>query len=139
MFGLVLVVGQLVDRAGRHRALIGGLVIMAISTVMLAWVVAIPAMSLSLFLLGLGWNVSYVAASAELVTLAKPVERGRLVGFTDLVAGLTAAALALLGGLAYSEWGVVAIAVGATVAVVAPAIVISLSRRPPAPVPEPGG
>jgi MFS family permease len=107
MFGLVLVVGQLVDRVGRHRALIGGLVIMAVSTVMLAWVVAIPSLSFSLFLLGLGWNVSYVAASAELVTHAKPVERGRLVGFTDLLAGLTAAALALIGGLAYSEWGVV--------------------------------
>jgi MFS family permease len=139
MFGLVLVVGQLVDRIGRHRALIGGLVIMALSTVMLAWVVAIPSMSFSLFLLGLGWNVSYVAASAELVTHARPVERGRLVGFTDLAAGLTAAALALLGGLAYSEWGVVAIAVGATVAVVAPAVVISVARRPPAPALEPAG
>jgi MFS family permease len=136
MFGLVLVVGQLVDRVGRHRALVSGLVVMAFSTVMLAWVVQIPGMSLSLFLLGLGWNVSYVAASAELVTHARPVERGRLVGFTDLIAGLSAAALALLGGLAYSEWGVVAIAVGATVAVVAPALVISL-RRPPAVAPEP--
>ena len=118
MFGLVLVVGQLVDRIGRHRALMGGLVIMAVSTVMLAWVIEIPGMSLSLFLLGLGWSVSYVAATSELVTFAKPVERGRLVGFTDLVAGLTAATLALLGGLAYTEWGVVAIAVGATIAVV---------------------
>jgi MFS family permease len=139
MFGLVLVVGQLVDRVGRHRALVGGLAIMAVSTVMLAWVVAIPSMSLSLFLLGLGWNVSYVAASAELVTHARPVERGRLVGFTDLVAGLIAAAFALLGGLAYTEWGVVAIAIGATLAVVAPALVISFARRPPAPVPEPAG
>ena len=137
MFGLVLVVGVLIDRIGRHRALIGGLLVMAVSTVMLAWVVAIPSMSLSLFLLGLGWNVSYVAASAELVTHAKPVERGRLVGFTDLVAGLVAAALALLGGLAYSEWGVVAIAVGATLAVIAPAVALSVSRRPPAVAAEP--
>jgi MFS family permease len=140
MFGLVLVVGQLIDRIGRHRALIGGLVIMAASTVMLAWVVAIPSMSISLFLLGLGWNVSYVAASAELVTHARPVERGRLVGFTDLAAGLTAAGLALLGGVAYSEWGVVAIAVGATIAVVAPALVLLFSRprtRTPAPAVEP--
>jgi MFS family permease len=139
MFGLVLVVGELVDRAGRRRSLIGGLVIMALSTVMLAWVVSIPAMSLSLYLLGLGWNVSYVAASAELVTHAKPVERGRLVGFTDLVAGLTAATLALLGGLAYTEWGVVALSVGATLAVVAPALAILLSRRSPAAAPEPAG
>lgn len=112
---------------------------MALSTVMLAWVVQIPGTSLSLFLLGLGWNVSYVAASAELVTHASPVERQGLVGFTDLVAGLTAAALALLGGLAYSEWGVVAIAVGATAAVVAPALLISFSRRRPVAAPEPVG
>jgi MFS family permease len=136
MFGLVLVVGQLVDRVGRHRALIGGLLIMAVSTVMLAWVVQIPSLSLSLYLLGLGWNVSYVAASAELVTHARPVERQGLVGFTDLVAGLTAAAFALLGGVAYSELGIVALAVGATIAVIAPAIVISF-RRPPAVAPEP--
>jgi MFS family permease len=139
MFGLVLVVGQFVDRVGRHRTLIGGLLIMAVSTVLLAWVVSIPSMSFSLFLLGLGWNLSYVAASAELVTHAKPVERGRLVGFTDLVAGLMAAALALIGGLAYSEWGVVAIAVGATVAVIAPALVISFRRPPSAVAPEPAG
>jgi MFS family permease len=137
MFGLVLVVGQLVDRVGRHRALIGGLLVMAVSTVMLAWVVEIAGISLSLFLLGLGWNISYVAASAELVTHARPVERQGLVGFTDLVAGLSAAALALLGGLAYTEWGVAAIAVGATVAVIAPAVLISISRRPPAVAPEP--
>ena len=138
MFALVIVVGELIDRVGRHSALIGGLAIMAISTVMLAWVVSIPAMSLSLFLLGLGWNVSYVAATAELVTHAKPVERGRLVGFTDLVAGLLAAAFALLGGFAYTEWGVAAIAIGATVAVVIPALTI-IARRPPAAAPEPAG
>jgi len=139
MFGLVLVVGELVDRAGRRRSLVGGLAIMAVSTVMLTWVVSIPAMSLSLFLLGLGWNLSYVAASAELVTHATPVERGRLVGFTDLAAGLTAAALALLGGLAYTEWGVVALSVGATLGVVLPALAILLSRRSPAAVFEPAG
>jgi MFS family permease len=140
MFGLVLVVGQLVDRVGRQRALIGGLTIMAVSTAMLSWVVQIPGMSLSLFLLGLGWSVSYVAASAELVTLARPVERGRLVGFTDLLSGLTAAGVALLGGVAYSEWGVVALSVATTVAVVVPAVVITLSRRMPTRVaPEPVG
>jgi MFS family permease len=138
MFGLVLVVGELIDRIGRRRALVGGLAIMAVSTVMLAWVESIPSMSASLFLLGLGWNLSYVAASAELVTYARPVERGKLVGFTDLTAGLTAAVLALLGGFAYTEWGVVAIAVGATVAVVAPALLILLARRP-APALEPAG
>ncbi len=140
MFGLVLVVGELVDRVGRQRALVGGLAIMAVSTAMLSWVVQIPGMSLSLFLLGLGWSVSYVAASAELVTLARPVERGRLVGFTDLVAGLTAAGVALLGGVAYSEWGVVALSVATTAAVVVPALAILMARRTPTiAAPEPAG
>jgi len=138
MFGLVLVVGQLVDRVGRHRALVGGLLVMAVSSVLLAWVVEIAGISVSLFLLGLGWNISYVAASAELVTHAKPVERQGLVGFTDLIAGLTAAGLALIGGFAYTQWGVVAISVGATVAVIGPAILISL-RRTVTPAPEPAG
>ena len=73
------------------------------------------------------------------MTHATPVERGRLVGFTDLAAGLLAAALALLGGAAYTEWGVVAVSVGATLAVVVPAFAILVARRPPAVTPEPAG
>ena len=98
MYALVLVIGALVDRVGRRPTLLWGLAIMAVSTVMLAFAESIAWMSVSLFLLGLGWNLSYISATAELVTYATPVERGRLVGFTDLVAGLTAAALALHRG-----------------------------------------
>jgi len=135
MYALVLVIGVLIDRVGRRPSLISGLAIMAVSTIMLAWVESILGTSISLFLLGLGWNVSYVAATAELVTHATPVERGRLIGATDLAAGLLGAALALLGGAAYSEWGAVAVAVGGTIAVVAPALAIFVARRPPAPAP----
>jgi hypothetical protein len=73
------------------------------------------------------------------VTHATPVERGRLIGATDLAAGLLGAALALLGGAAYSEWGAVAVAVGGTIAVIAPALAIFVGRRPPAPALEPAG
>jgi MFS family permease len=137
MYALVLVIGALVDRVGRRPTLLWGLVIMAASTVLLGFVQSIAWTSVSLFLLGLGWNLSYISATAELVTHATPVERGKLVGFTDLSAGLLAAALALLGGAAYTEWGVVAIAVGATLAVIVPAAAILFARRPPAVAPEP--
>src|SRR5262245_58034443 len=139
MYALVLVIGALVDRVGRRPTLLWGLAIMAVSTVMLGFVQSIAWTSLALFLLGLGWNLSYIAATAELVTHATPVERGKLVGFTDLSAGLLAAALALLGGAAYTEWGVVAVAVGATLAVVIPAAAILFAGRPPAVVPETAG
>lgn len=139
MYALVLVIGQLIDVVGRRQSLIAGLVIMSASTILLAWVDSIPGTSLSLFLLGLGWNVAYVAATAELVSHAAPFERGRLVGATDLAAGMLGAALALLGGAAYSEWGVVAVAVGATIAVVGPALWILLAPRPSREAFEPVG
>jgi MFS family permease len=141
MYALVLFVGPLIDRIGRRQSLVGGLLLMGLSTVMLAGGDTIVWMSVSLFLLGLGWNLSYVAATAELVTHATPVERGRLVGFTDLSAGLLGAGLALLGGAAYSEWGVVAVAFGAALAVIAPALVILFARRvpPPAEALQPAG
>jgi MFS family permease len=140
MYALVLVIGALIDRFGRRESLVTGLAIMAVSTLMLVWAESILWTSVSLFLLGLGWNVSYVAATAELVTYATPVERGRLLGFTDLAGGAIAAGLALLGGVAYSEIGVAAVAIGATVAVVLPALGIMLApRRPARPALEPAG
>jgi MFS family permease len=139
MYALVLVIGALIDRVGRRPSLVTGLAVMAVSTVMLVWAESILWTSVSLFLLGLGWNVSYVAATAELVSHATPVERGRLIGVTDLAGGLLAAGLALLGGVAYTELGIAAVAIGATVAVVVPALAILVApQRPARPALEPG-
>ena len=137
MYALVLVIGELIDRVGRRQALVSGLAIMAVSAVVLAWAESITATSVSLLLLGLGWNMSYVAATAELISHATPVERGRLVGSTDLAAGLLGAGFALLGGAAYTQWGVAAVAIAAAVAVVVPALAILLARRPAAEALEP--
>jgi MFS family permease len=122
MYGLVLVVGDLIDRFGRRRALVGGLALMTVSNAALVWFGGVGGMSLALLGLGLGWNFSYVAATTELVSLTSPSERGRLVGFTDLCASLTAAALALLGGLVYSGYGVVALALSAAALAALPAL-----------------
>jgi MFS family permease len=137
MYGLVLVVGDLVDRLGRRVALVGGLAVMGVSTLALAWTMSIFATGAALFGLGLGWSFSYVAATSELVDLALPAERGRLIGFNDLLSGSTGAALALLGGLAYSHAGRNSVAVGGAIAVALPALWIALSGSPPAPLAEP--
>ena len=137
MYGLVLVVGDLVDRLGRRFALVGGLAVMAGSTLALAWTMSVFATGVALFGLGLGWSFSYVAATSELVDLALPAERGRLIGFNDLLSGATGAALALIGGLAYSDVGRNSVAVGGAIAVAIPALWIALSGRPPAPLVEP--
>ena len=134
MYALVIVVGDLIDRIGRRPSLAAGLSVMAVSAVSLVWIESVPAMAVALFGLGLGWNFSFVAATAELADSTRPAERGKLLGFNDLLAGMTGATLALAGGLALTELGVVALAAGATALVVAPAVWILRAARPvPAP------
>lgn len=121
MYALVIVVGDLIDRVGRTRALVGGLVLMALSAVSLLWVTSVAALALSLFALGLGWSFSFVAATAQLADSTEPAERGRLLGFNDLLSGLTGAGLSLLGGFALDAIGVAALGVGGLLLVLAPA------------------
>jgi MFS family permease len=131
MYALVLVVGRLIDRIGRRPALYGGLMVMALSVISLLWVDSVVATGIALFGLGLGWNFSFVAATAELADSTLPSERGRLIGFNDMLSGLTGAGLALLGGVALEALGVAALALGATALVSGPALWLA-SRRAPA-------
>jgi MFS family permease len=130
MYALVLVVGRIIDRIGRQVALSGGLVVMALSVISLLWIDSVVATAVALFGLGLGWNFSFVAATAELADSTLPTERGRLIGFNDLLSGLTGAGLALLGGVALEALGVAALALGAAALVSGPAL--WLARRRPA-------
>ena len=120
MYALVLVVGAVIDRVGRTPALAAGLLVMGISTLSLQWATAVPATAVLLFGLGIGWNLSFVAATAQMADRTSPVERGRLLGFNDLIASLLGASLALIGGYGLETSGVAALAVGASIIVVSP-------------------
>jgi MFS family permease len=130
MYGLILIVGDIVDRFGRRLCIIAGLTLTTLSNVALGWLGGVAGMSVALLGLGLGWNLSYVAGTTELVALTSPSERGRLVGFTDFVASLTAAGLALLGGLVYSASGPLALALAAAVIAAVPALWLAIRPVP---------
>jgi MFS family permease len=131
MYGLVLVIGTFIDRVGRMPAL----AVMAASCAGLVWVASVPLTALLLCGLGVGWNLSFVAATAELADRSVPAERGRLLGFNDLLSSLTGAALALLGGVALEALGVTALAVGAATLVILP-VVWFAARGQLRPLPE---
>jgi MFS family permease len=133
MYALVLFVGPVIDRIGRTQALVGGLTIMALACVPLAWVGSVGVTGVLLFGLGLGWNLSFVAATAQLADLTSPAERGKVLGFSDLLSGILGASLALLGGFALEALGVVALAAGATVIALAPVTLIVRGRKRPDP------
>ena len=131
MYALVLVIGTLIDKIGRGPALAGGLFVMAISCAGLTWATSVPTTALLLFGLGIGWNLSFVAATAQLADATLPAERGKVLGLSDLLSGLTGAGLALLGGVALDVLGVTALALGATAIAVAPAILLARIRPAP--------
>ena len=124
MYLLMPVVGWIVDRVGRPRALAGGLIILAGSTAGLMWFESVVPIAILLFGLGLGWNVSFVAATTQLANLASPAERGKLLGFNDLIAGLTGATFVLLGGYVLNSLGVTALALGAALIALAPILMV---------------
>src|SRR5262245_4687487 len=125
MYALVLVIGALIDRVGRTPALEAGLVVMALSTIGLMWVASVFGTALLLLGLGIGWNISFVAATAQMADRTSPAERGKLLGFNDQLAAFLAAGLALLGGYALDAIGVAALAIGATAIVVSPIVLIA--------------
>ena len=129
MYALVLVVGSLIDRIGRMPALAGGLLVMAVSTIGLLWIESVVATAVLLFGLGVGWNLSFVAATAQLVDATAPSERGKMLGFNDLLSALLGASLALLGGYALDSIGVAALAIGATAIVAAPILWLAPAAR----------
>jgi MFS family permease len=136
MYALVLVIGAFIDRIGRTPALQAGLVVMALSTIGLLWAESVIATALLLLGLGVGWNISFVAATAQLADRTSPAERGRLLGFNDLLAAFLGAGLALLGGYALDAIGVAALAIGATVIVAAPILLIARPTAGAPPVRE---
>lgn len=125
MYALVIVIGAAIDRVGRIPALEVGLVVMALSSIGLLWVTSVFSTAVLLLGLGIGWNISFVAATAEMADRTSPAERGKLLGFNDQLAAFLAAGLALLGGYALDAIGVAALAIGATVIVVAPIVLIA--------------
>ena len=120
MYALVLVIGPLIDRIGRTRALAIGLIVMAVSCAGIQVFEGVWMTGVLLFGLGLGWNVSFVAATAQLADRTAPAERGKLLGANDLGSALLGAGLALLGGVALDLLGVTALAFGAAALVLLP-------------------
>ena len=134
MFAFFAVVGRVIEGIGRVQAIAGGLVVLALSGVLVAGSIdAIHVAAVALFGVGLGWNLSFVAATAELSERVAQGERATLIGFADLLGNGAGAGLVVAGGVALEAVGVAAIAVGAGALPVLAVILILGSAAPPEP------
>jgi MFS family permease len=129
MFGLVLVVGQVVDRVGRVRSAIVGLLILGGGTLALMSEGHLHLVAPSMFAIGLGWNLAFVAATAMMSDATGPQERARLLGLSDLLGVGLGGVGSALGAGAVGLVGVPPLAVGGAILAGLAAGVIA--RRPP--------
>lgn len=100
MFAFSPLTGFLSDRYGRVRVIVAGQIMLVVSAVMASYAAGDERVLLvaSLFLLGLGWNFGFVAASA-LLTESAPIEsRVSLQGLADSIVWTSAAVASLSSG-----------------------------------------
>ena len=129
MYLLMPVVGMIVDRVGRRETLAAGLALLGVSAAGLNWFEGIVPIAILLFGLGLGWNMSFVAATTQLADLSTAAERGKLLGFNDFVAGVAGALFVIVGGVALDGFGVAFLALGASVVALLPIPFLLITSR----------
>ena len=129
MFGLVLVVGRLVERVGRFRSVLVGLVVLAGGALLLLPGAELINFIPGMFAVGVGWNIAYVASTTILADAAQANERGRLLGLSDFIAIMVAAVLSVVAGFALDSLGLPALVAMAVVLSLGPALIFVAARR----------
>jgi len=99
MFAFSPLSGRLTDRFGANAIVLAGFSVLAGAGVLAA---VMPeggaALSIPLFLLGVGWNLGFVAGSSLLASEAPLGDRARLQGASDALVWATAAAASFVSG-----------------------------------------
>ncbi|MGH2536835.1 MAG: MFS transporter, partial [Candidatus Promineifilaceae bacterium] len=110
MFALAGVTGWLLDRVGRAPVIIGGGALLVAASLLAPLSTGVPLLGLSMFLLGLGWNFSFIAGSALLSSLLLQSERGRAQGLGEAAVALGAGAGSLASGRLFARGDIQAVA-----------------------------
>jgi MFS family permease len=107
MFGMAPMTGRLTDRLGAPAVILAGFGILATSGLLIAMTQPASGVLLSfpLFLLGAGWNFTFIAGSSLLTSSRPLAEQARLQGATDAVVWTVAAASSLVSGVALDLLG----------------------------------
>ncbi|BCP53358.1 MFS transporter [Kaistia sp. 32K] len=98
MFGPSFFTGRLIVRFGKDRVVIAGLALLTACAVVGMSGISLAHFWITLILLGLGWNLGFIGATAMLADTYRPEERGRVQGLNDFLVLGAAAIASLLSG-----------------------------------------
>ncbi|ROO59801.1 putative MFS family arabinose efflux permease [Micromonospora sp. Llam0] len=137
MFLLAPLSGHIVDRLGARTAILAGIGLIALST-MVALVPAAASAQLyvALFLLGCGWNLTFVGGSGLLTQSLTLADRQHVQGGVDAIAWGASAVASVGAGMVLGTVGYPVLAVSAGAAVLLPLFLLAWADGPAA-VPSP--
>jgi MFS family permease len=116
MFAFSIVSGRLTDRWGRGPVILIGAGMLVLACVLAPLSPDVLPLSMTLLLLGLGWNFCYVGGSTLLSDQLAPAERARTQGANDLLIGLATAAASFGSGLVFAAMGYTVIGIAGAMA-----------------------
>jgi MFS family permease len=137
MFALAPISGRLTDRYGSISIILAGFALLVVAAVLAALAPAdgVGILFVALFLLGFGWNLSFVAGSSLLAGRLPLADRARVQGAVDGIIWTSSAASSLAAGPLLAVLGYPGLAlIGAGIAVV-PGMVVAARSRGPLPRP----
>ncbi|MEI9427275.1 MFS transporter [Mesorhizobium sp. Cs1299R1N3] len=105
MFGPSFFTGSLIHRFGAERIVATGLLLLTGCAVVALSGLALWQFWTALVLLGLGWNFSFIGATAMVAASYHPSEKGKVQGFHDFVLFGSVACASLMSGMVYNAWG----------------------------------
>jgi MFS family permease len=105
MYGLSVLTGRLADRIGRAATIAGGAALLIGGSLLAPVSLLTVWLALALFMVGLGWNVCYIAGSSLLSDILAPAERGHVQGANELAVNLASATSSLSSGFILATLG----------------------------------
>jgi len=135
MYAFSVVSGSLADKWGRSPVIFTGAIILVLACLTAPLSPNVLPLAVSLFLLGLGWNLCFVGGSALLSDQLSPAERARTQGVNDLLVGLASATGSLGSGLVFAttNYAIISLTAGA-LSLIPLVMILTWTRRNQAPV-----
>jgi len=105
MFAPSFFTGRLISRFGRETMVAVGLLLLIGCALVALSGIQLWQFWTALILLGLGWNFSFIGATAMVAETYRSSEKGKVLGFHDFVLFGSVAVASFLSGVVYTNWG----------------------------------
>ncbi len=122
MFGVSFITGALAARIGQRATIVIGCALLALGCLAAPLSPQLVPLALTLFLVGVGWNLCYIAGSSLLTETVAAEERGAAQGAAEVAVNLASAVGSLGSGFVMAALGFGALCIGGALMCIVPAL-----------------